>query len=243
MIGRFDEALQLASEALDRVKDSDAYLTAFAEATLGTVALCANHLSQARSWLDRAIAGFRACGATGDTALALANLGACALAEGETETADILVQDALRGYREAANPPYYVAHACELSIKIALARNDLSAAGRFARELTSFVEMLGDIELAIVSAECLAQLAGAAGDAGSAAALLAACNSLRARYHAPRFAVEADAVDVTVKRARLKLGERAYDAARTVGAGFDLAATIARARDVALRSGGRRALR
>jgi predicted ATPase/DNA-binding SARP family transcriptional activator len=241
MIGRFDEAQELASEALDRVKDSDAYLTAFAEATLGTVALCANRLSQARSRLDRAIAGFRVCGATGDAALALANLGACALAEGETETADILVQDALRCYREAANPPYYVAHACELSIKIALARNDLGGARRFARELVSFVETLGDIELAIVSAECLAQVAAAAGDPGSAAALLAACSSLRARYHAPRFAVESVAIDAAAARARRELGQRAYEAARIVGAGFDLAATIARARDVALRPDARRA--
>lgn len=243
MIGRFDEARKLATEALDRVKDSDAYLIAFAEATLGTVALCADQLSQARTWLDRAIGGFRACGAKGDAALALANLGACALAEGEIETADILVQDALRGYREAANPPYYVAHACELSIKIALTRNDLSAARRFARELVSFVDMLGDIELAIVSAECLAQVAAAAGDPGSAAALLAACTSLRERYHAPRFAVEADAIDVTEKRVRVELGNRAYEAARIVGRGFDLAATIARAREVALRSDGRRPLR
>jgi predicted ATPase/DNA-binding SARP family transcriptional activator len=241
MIGHFDEARELASEALDRVKDSDAYLTAFAEATLGTVALCANRLSQARSRLDRAIAGFRACGATGDTALALANLGACALAEGETETAEIFVQDALRCYREAANPPYYVAHACELSIKIALARNDLGAARRFARELVSFVETLGDIELAIVSAECLAQVAAAGDDPASAAALLAACTTLRAHYHAPRFAVETVAIDATATRARRELGERAYEAARIVGAGFDLAATIARARDVALRPDARRA--
>jgi predicted ATPase/DNA-binding SARP family transcriptional activator len=240
MIGRFDEAQELASEALDRVKDSDVYLSAFAEATLGTVALCADRLSEARTRLDRAISGFRACGATGDTALALANLGACALAEGETETADILVQDALRCYREAANPPYYVAHACELSIKIALARNDLGGARRFARELVSFVETLGDIELAIVSAECLAQVAAAAGDPAGAAALLAACASLRARYHAPRFAVESVALDATASRARRELGERAYEAARIVGTGFDLAATIACARDIAFRPDSRR---
>ncbi len=241
MIGRFDEAQELASEALARVKDSDAYLTAFAEATLGTVALCANRLSQARTLLDRAIDGFRTCGATGDTALALANLGACALAEGEIETADILVQDALRCYREAANPPYYVAHACELSIKIALARNDLGGARRFARELVSFVDTLGDIELAIVSAECLAQVAAAGKDPASAAALLAACTSLRARYHAPRFAVESVAIDAAAAWARRELGERAYEAAHIVGSGFDLAATIARTRDVALRPEGRRA--
>ncbi|HTU82305.1 MAG TPA: NB-ARC domain-containing protein [Candidatus Acidoferrales bacterium] len=232
MVARFDEARALAEDVRKPAAAEGEYLAAFVAGTIATVDFCQGRLAEARAGFEDALRRFRACEARGDAALAVANLGWCAYHEGEIDAADIYVQDALRVYRELGNPPYYTAHACELAARVAAQRRDPTSAWRFARELIGYVDRLGEIELAVVAAECVAALT-AAGDPAAAVTLLAAGERLRARYHLPRFPVDAPAMQRVDAAVRAALSPQACEAARIVGEGLELDATLARARSIA----------
>ena len=146
------ELTRVLAEGADRGE-----IVAQAQYMLGRIELAAGNTHAARNWFARSHDGFRALGIPWGIGLALNGLGWIALATGDAEQAERLLDDAMTEFQQAG--PWFVTATQNVRAIVAVRRGEADAALTLVRESLTHIRDLGD-KFAFVYA--MAPLAAAA---------------------------------------------------------------------------------
>ena len=169
---RYEESLPLLREVGEK------QWTAIVLSSLGLIALYQGHHERARALCEESEALFRDIGDMRGIAAVLTNLGIISLERGDHERATRLCEESL-SLRRVVGDKGGSAHTLVMLGRVALSQHQYQQAASCYKESLALCQEVGEKEGIAAALEGLAGIAGALGQAKSAARLLGAAETLR----------------------------------------------------------------
>ena len=218
---RFEEGLPLLREVGEK------QWTAIVLSSLGLIALYQGNHERARALCEESLALFRDLGDTRGIASVLTNLGMIRLEQGDDAQAARLCEESLALRREMGDKGGS-AHTLVMLGRVALSEHQYQQADTYYRDSLVLCQDLGEKEGIALALEGLAGIAGALGQARSAARLLGTAETLREATDVALSPLDRAFNERTLASIWARLGEQVFQKERDQGRALTLEQALAR---------------